>query len=147
MGLDQAKTYVFAAAPMNKRTQEYFASLDMPPLNVFGMTETAGAVTTWTYSKNKVYTSGLPIDGVHFKIENPDKDGIGEICMKGRNMFLGYFKNEKATREVYDLDGYVHSGDLGSLKDGFLEITGRIKELIITAGGENVPPIPIEHQF
>ena len=145
MGLDQTKIFVFSAAPMNKRTQEYFTSLDMPPLGVFGMTETAGSVTTWTEAHLKVFTSGVPISGVHVKIDNPDKDGIGEICLKGRNMFLGYFKNEKATKEVYDLDGYVHSGDLGSLNEGFLEITGRIKELIITAGGENVAPIIIEH--
>jgi len=67
--------------------------------------------------------------------------------MKGRCMFMGYYKNAKATQEMYDEDGYVHSGDLGSLHDGFLEITGRIKELIITAGGENIAPILIEHVF
>jgi long-chain-fatty-acid--CoA ligase ACSBG len=64
--------------------------------------------------------------------------------MRGRTCFLGYYKNDKATMEVYDSEGYVHSGDLGSLPGGFLEITGRIKELIITAGGENIPPIMIE---
>ena len=64
--------------------------------------------------------------------------------MKGRNMFMGYFKNEKATLEMYDKDGFIHSGDLGTMKSGFLEITGRIKELIITAGGENVAPVLIE---
>lgn len=60
---------------------------------------------------------------------------------------MGYYKNRKATQEVYDPEGFVHSGDLGSLKDGFLEITGRIKELIITAGGENIPPVMLEHTF
>lgn len=67
--------------------------------------------------------------------------------MRGRSCFLGYYKNEKATKETYDSDGFVHSGDLGTLKDGFLEITGRIKELIITAGGENIPPFIIESNF
>ena len=63
-------------------------------------------------------------------------------------MFVGYIKNEKATRETIDNEGYVHSGDLGYLdEDGFLVITGRLKELIITAGGENVAPLPIEHKF
>lgn len=63
-------------------------------------------------------------------------------------MFVGYIKNEKATRETIDHEGYVHSGDLGYLdEEGFLVITGRLKELIITAGGENVAPLPIEHKF
>lgn len=94
MGLDQAKVFAFAAAPMNRRTQEYFTSLDMPPLSIFGMTESSGAVTTWTMSKIKAFTCGIPIPGVQIKIDNPDKDGVGEVCMKGRCMFMGYFKNE-----------------------------------------------------
>lgn len=147
MGLDQARIYAYAAAPMNKRTQEYFISLDMPPLSFFGMTESSGTVTTWSMSKAKSYTCGIAIQGIKIKIDNPDEKGVGEICMKGRCMFMGYYKNEKATREMYDKDGYIHSGDLGSMKDGFLEITGRIKELIITAGGENIAPISIEHAF
>lgn len=116
----------------------------MPPLGLYGMTETAAAATTWSMRHAKAYTAGYPLPGIEFKIDNPDKDGIGEICMKGRNCFMGYYKNEKATMEVYDNEGFVHSGDLGILKDGFLDITGRIKELIITAGGENIPPILIE---
>ena len=67
--------------------------------------------------------------------------------MRGRSIFMGYFKNEKATKEIFDNKGFIHSGDLGIMKDGFLEITGRIKELIITAGGENIAPILIEHAF
>jgi long-chain-fatty-acid--CoA ligase ACSBG len=67
--------------------------------------------------------------------------------MKGRNIFMGYFKNEKATAEIFDNEGYIHSGDLGTMHDGFLEITGRIKELIITAGGENIAPVLIEDVF
>lgn len=72
--------------------------------------------------------------------------GIGEICVRGRNVFMGYLNNEKDTIEVIDAEGYFHSGDIGMLdKQGNLEITGRIKEIIITAGGENVSPIPIEN--
>lgn len=119
----------------------------MPPIGVYGMTEVSGIATMYSYKHSKAFTSGFPLPGVQFKIDNPDKEGIGEICMKGRSCFLGYYKNEKATSEVYDSDGYVHSGDLGVIKDGFLEITGRIKELIITAGGENIPPVVIENTF
>lgn len=132
---------------MNKRTQEYFVSLDMVVLSIYGMSESSGGITTWTEKKIKAFTCGIPIPGIEVKIDNPDSNGIGEICMKGRCIFLGYYKNEKDTREIFDQDGFIHSGDLGSLKDGFLEITGRIKELIITAGGENIAPILIEHSF
>ena len=81
------------------------------------------------------------------KIDNPDKDGHGEVCMRGRNIFMGYYKNPQATMEAFDKDGYLHSGDIGLIEDEHLEITGRIKELIITAGGENVAPLVIEMQF
>lgn len=119
----------------------------MPPLGIYGMTESSGGVTTWTFDKARLFTCGTPIPGTEIKIDNPDKTGQGEVCMKGRNIFMGYFKNEQATREIFDNDGYIHSGDLGTMNDGFLEITGRIKELIITAGGENVAPILIEDTF
>ncbi len=81
-------------------------------------------------------------------IFRPDKDGNGEICYKGRNRFMGYYKNDQSTRETIDKDGYLHSGDVGKLdKLGNLQITGRIKELIITAGGENVAPVLIENEI
>lgn len=132
---------------MNRRTWEYFGSLDMLPLSVYGMTETAGGVTTHTPEHLKLYTSGSAVPGVQIKIDKPDSEGIGELCMKGRSMFMGYYKNAEATREVYDSEGYLHSGDLATYKDGFLEIRGRIKELLITAGGENIAPVSIEHTF
>ncbi len=115
MGLDECRTFIYSAAPMGKKTQEYFISLDMPPLGLYGMTETSAAATTWSLKKAKAYTAGSPMPGLEFKIDNPDKDGIGEICMKGRSCFMGYYKNEQATMEVYDSDGFVHSGDLGIL--------------------------------
>ena len=69
----------------------------------------------------------------------------GEICMRGRHRFMGYFKNDKSTQETIDENGFLHSGDLGIMDErGFLKITGRIKELIITAGGENIAPVLIE---
>jgi len=132
---------------MNKRTWEYFTSLDMYPLSAYGMTESAGGVTTHSPDHAKLYTTGHPVPGVDFKIDKPDSDGVGEICMRGRPMFMGYYKNAQATQEIYDKEGFLHSGDLGSLTDGFLEIKGRIKELIITAGGENVAPVPIGHVY
>lgn len=87
------------------------------------------------------------MEGTELRIDCPDKDGNGEICYRGRNIFMGYFKDEESTRNTIDKDGWLHSGDVGKLdKTGNLVITGRIKELIITAGGENVAPVLIEDE-
>ena len=86
--------------------------------------------------------------GTDVKISNPDENGEGEILMRGRNIMMGYLKNDVATLETIDKDGFVMSGDRGKIDtEGFLQITGRIKELIITAGGENIAPVPIEDSF
>lgn len=86
--------------------------------------------------------------GGELKLDNPDEKGNGEICFRGRYVMMGYLKNEAATKEVFDNQGFLHSGDLGKFDErGFLHITGRIKELIITAGGENVAPVIIEDNF
>ncbi|KAM9181713.1 long-chain-fatty-acid--CoA ligase ACSBG1 isoform 3-T3 [Mergus octosetaceus] len=88
---------------------------------------------------------GKPVPGCRVKLVNEDTEGNGEICFWGRTVFMGYLNMEDKTKEVFDEDGWLHSGDLGKLdEDGFLYVTGRIKDLIITAGGENVPPVPIE---
>uniref|UniRef100_A0A8C1SGF8 Long-chain-fatty-acid--CoA ligase ACSBG1 n=1 Tax=Cyprinus carpio TaxID=7962 RepID=A0A8C1SGF8_CYPCA len=88
---------------------------------------------------------GKVVPGCQYKLVNIDADGIGEVCFWGRNVFMGFLNMEDKTKEALDEDGWLRSGDLGKVdEDGFLYITGRIKELIITAGGENVPPLPIE---
>ena len=95
--------------------------------------------------KSTYSTAGQKLVGTDIMIENPDKDGNGEICMKGRNRFVGYHNNRAETLKTIDSLGYLHSGDIGKLDAaGNLFITGRLKELIITAGGENVSPILIE---
>lgn len=98
---------------------------------------------------NNFYIStGAALKGTEMIISMPDRDGNGEICYRGRNRFMGYFKNEEATRQTIDEKGFLHSGDVGRLdRNGNLTITGRIKELIITAGGENVAPVLIENQM
>ena len=96
----------------------------------------------------KLGSSGLPFLGVTSKILNPDLDGIGEIATRSRNIFMGYHKDEMRTKEVFDSEGWYKSGDLGRIdQDGFYWVCGRIKELIITSGGENIAPIPIESQI
>jgi long-chain-fatty-acid--CoA ligase ACSBG len=148
LGLEKAKAYFFGAAPLKKSTRDFFLSLDMPLGNCYGMSEVSGPATM-SYPNNMDYDkAGKKMPGTDIKIFNPNESGEGEVCFKGRNCFLGYFKNTQATLETVDAEGFIHSGDLGVIdKNGYLNITGRIKELIVTAGGENIPPIVVEDIF
>ena len=88
------------------------------------------------YCTEALKEAGVPLPGLQVSIDKPDAEGNGGICLRGRNTFMGYFKNENETRDTIDSRGFVHSGDVGYLnKEKVLSITGRIKELIITAGG------------
>ena len=145
LGLDEAKMFCFGAAPLKQSSIDYFASLDIPLFNYYGLSETTGGIVGNNVTRFNLNAAGYPLPGMDVKIDNPNEEQIGEICIKGRLVMLGYYKNEDATREIIDPKGYFHSGDLGKIDEqGFLRITGRIKELIITAGGENVAPIIIE---
>lgn len=148
LGLDKCKGFLYGAAPMKASTIDYFASLDIPIMGAYGMSETSAVVTINSNSKFDLKSVGYALSGIDLKIENPDENGNGEIIFRGRNIMMGYLKNDEATKETVDNQGYLHSGDLGKIdKNGFLFITGRIKELIITAGGENVAPLIIEDSF
>lgn len=120
----------------------------MPLFNVYGMSETTGATTVHSAENFRLDSAGFCLPGCDLKIDKPDEHGEGEICMRGRNTMMGYLKNEAATIETIDSEGFVKSGDKGRIeKDGHLKITGRIKELIITGGGENIAPVPVEDNF
>ena len=148
LGLDKCEVFFYGAAPLKQSSVDYFASLDMPMLNMYGMSETTGTTTLHTFSRFKLDAAGYAIPGTDLIIKNPDEKGEGEICMRGRNTMMGYLDNEEETKKCIDSYGYVQSGDKGKIdSDGFLKITGRIKELIITAGGENVAPVLIEDNF
>eukprot|EP00735_Rhodelphis_limneticus_P003574 TRINITY_DN1505_c0_g1::TRINITY_DN1505_c0_g1_i1::g.28184::m.28184 TRINITY_DN1505_c0_g1::TRINITY_DN1505_c0_g1_i1::g.28184 ORF type:complete len:655 (+),score=175.46,sp/Q5ZKR7/ACBG2_CHICK/50.46/0.0,AMP-binding/PF00501.23/1.1e-88,Cas_Cas2CT1978/PF09707.5/0.0057,Cas_Cas2CT1978/PF09707.5/6.4e+03 TRINITY_DN1505_c0_g1_i1:51-1967(+) len=145
LGFDRCQLFLTGAAPINMDTLEYFASLNVPIMELYGMSECSGPQTVNLPGAAKIGSCGKAIPGVQMIIENPDKDGNGEICFAGRHIMMGYMKNVSSTAETIDSNAYLHSGDVGKIdKDGFLFITGRIKELIITAGGENIPPIVIE---
>ena len=145
LGLDQCRLRATAAAPIARETLEYLMSLDLPLLEIYGMSESTGPHTINFPHRQRMFSVGMPFDGAYHKLEHPDKDGNGEICMWGRHVFMGYMKNEEETRKTISPEGFLHTGDLGKVdENGFLFITGRIKELIITAGGENVAPVLIE---
>jgi len=148
LGLDRIEKLFYGAAPLKNDTSEYFASLNMPITSIFGLSETTGAVTYQEFPNIKFNQNGPALPGVSIKIFNPDVEGAGEICIKGRNVFMGYLKRDSLNQEAFDGEGYFHTGDTGYLdEDLCLQITGRIKDIIITAGGENISPHPIEHHL
>ncbi|XP_069482840.1 long-chain-fatty-acid--CoA ligase ACSBG2-like isoform X1 [Ambystoma mexicanum] len=145
LGLDRCSTCLTGAAPISRDTIEYFLSLDIPLLVGYGMSECAGPHTVSLHEAFRTSSCGRCLVGCMIRIHQPQEDGAGEICYWGRHVFMGYLNMPEMTMEALDEEGWLHSGDLGKLdQDGFLYVTGRIKELVITAGGENVPPVPIE---
>ncbi|XP_068446102.1 long-chain-fatty-acid--CoA ligase ACSBG2 [Clinocottus analis] len=145
LGLDRCSKCYTGAAPITKDTLEFFLSLDVPLYELYGMSESTGPHTISVFDAFKLTSCGKEIPGCKTKLHNPDEEGNGEICFWGRHVFMGYLNMPEKTEEALDAEGWLHSGDLGKHdQNGFLFITGRIKELIITAGGENIPPVPIE---
>lgn len=145
LGFDRCRLFASGAAPLSEEISEYFLSVDIPICQVYGMSECTGPASMEVYDRMRIGSVGITLCGVQNRIYNPDNDGIGEVCMKGRHVFMGYLSQEDKTRETVDEKGWLHSGDLGRKDgDGFVIITGRIKEILITAGGENVAPVLIE---
>jgi long-chain acyl-CoA synthetase len=132
-----------AAAPLGTRLGHFFRGCGINVLEGYGLTETSPATNTNTPEAQKIGTVGRPIPGCTIQIA-PD----GEVLVKGHMVFQGYWNNESATKEMIDEDGWLHTGDLGALDDeGFLAITGRKKDLIITAAGKNVAPAVLEDRL
>jgi long-chain-fatty-acid--CoA ligase ACSBG len=116
---------------------------------VYGMSECSGphamAVERQDVTMFRLGSCGKTILGASTRLANPDADGNGEVCMGGRHVLMGYLDQEDKTTAAIDDGGWLHSEDIGKVdSDGYLYITGRLKELLITAGGENVAPVPIE---
>jgi long-subunit acyl-CoA synthetase (AMP-forming) len=140
LGLDQLMVALSGAAPISVSTLEFFASIGIPILEGYGMTETTAFASVQPYGKLKLGTIGKPLPGVEAKIA-----GDGEIMLKGINMVKGYLRLPDKTAELYDDEGWMHTGDLGSIdENGYISITGRKKDLIITAAGKNVAPSEME---
>jgi len=173
LGLEKCKFGFTGAAPITVDTLEYFGSLGIQINEVYGMSECTGAVT-WSVDSCHVWGScGWALPGVEFKVfrtdaggnvecppardlKNPTEEEQGELCYRGRNIMMGYLANpdlgnehvdliRKKTAAAIDEEGWLHSGDKGCIDErGMVRITGRYKELIIGAGGENIAPVPIE---
>lgn len=143
LGFDRVEYFITSAAPISVETLEFFLSLGINLLEVYGMTECSGPSTLSRPGRFRVGSAGVAIPGTEIRLTDE-----GEICMRGPNVFLGYFKDPDGTRDALDDDGWLHSGDIGTIDDdGFLRIVDRKKEIIITSGGKNVAPVPIELKF
>ena len=153
LGFDRCQGFYVSAAPIEVKILKYFASLDVPIMELFGQSECCGPQTVNRYDAFKLGTVGRPMYGTETKIDKV----TGELTYRGRHVFAGYLGMPDQTKETIDSEGWFHSGDVVNIDDdhdpkvpqpsGFMSITGRIKEIIITAGGENVPPVLIEDQL
>ena len=139
LGLGRARVCVSGAAPIAPEILQFFAGLDIVVHEVYGQSEDCGPTSFNLPGRTRYGTVGPAVPGVEVKIADD-----GEICVRGKNVFKGYYKDKETTDETLK-DGWLHSGDLGAFDaDGFLSITGRKKDIIITAGGKNITPKNIE---
>lgn len=139
LGLSRARVCASGAAPIAREILDFFASLDIVIHEIYGQSEGSGPTTFNGIGNTKLGTVGTSIPGVEVRIAED-----GEICVRGENVFMGYHNDEAATQEAL-VDGWLHTGDLGEFDEqGFLTVTGRKKEIIITSGGKNIAPTGIE---
>lgn len=143
LGLARVRVAVSGAAPIAPQVLEYFWSLGVAVREGYGQTENTALATYTPRDQVHIGKVGKAVPGVEIKIAED-----GEIYTRSDAVFQGYFKNEEATRETVDADGWLHTGDVGELDDeGFLTITDRKKDIIITAGGKNISPSEIENKL
>ncbi len=142
LGLSKAETAISGAAPIAPEILKFFLALGVPIFEGYGMTENCGFATGNNEKKIKLGTVGVPNHGMEVKLAED-----GEVLTRGGAVFKGYFKNEDATKETIDEDGWLHTGDVGVFDGEFLKIVDRKKDIIITSGGKNVSPQEIENKI
>ena len=141
MGLDRCKYAITAAAPSSTDTHKYFAQFGIELCEVYGMSETTGPISLSLPGRLKKGTVGIPL------IDTKINDN-GEILVRGKSVFSGYYNNSAETQKVFTPDGWFKTGDLGKIdNEGYLYIVGRSKDIIVTSGGENISPVPIENKL
>ena len=140
IGMSNCVYAITGAAPINPDILKLFHTLDIPLYEGYGMTETTAGASLGYKKNHKFGTVGKPFSGTELMISDS-----GEILFRGRHVMKGYYKNPEATADTIDADGWLHSGDKGEIdSDGYVKITGRIKELYVSSGGKNIAPLVIE---
>ncbi|MDR2126927.1 MAG: AMP-binding protein [Prevotellaceae bacterium] len=146
---DNVIVVVVGGAAFNSEAEAFFKKIGFQYTVGYGMTECGPLISYDDWTTHHIYSCGKPMPCVQLKIDSPNPEtGIGEIVVKGENVFLGYYKNPEATENVFDADGWFHTGDLGVLdKDGYLYIKGRSKNMILGPSGQNIYPEEIEDKL
>ncbi|MBL0060814.1 MAG: AMP-binding protein [bacterium] len=146
-GLSTVRLMVSGGAALPVSVNRFFESLGFVLIQGYGLTECSPVLCVNPPAKNKLGSVGPPLSGITLKIKNPNSDGVGEVCASGPNIMQGYFENEIATHSVLH-DGWLNTGDAGYLDhDGYLHLTGRLKNVFVTSAGKNVYPEEIESKL
>ncbi|MCW3805274.1 AMP-binding protein [Plebeiibacterium marinum] len=137
---------VIGGAALSKDVEDFLRKIGFPFTIGYGMTECGPLISYAPFDSTKVRSAGRLVDRMEVKIDSPDPHNeVGEIMVKGTNIMLGYYKNQEATKEVFDKDGWLHTGDLGVIdKENFIFIKGRSKNMILSGSGQNIYPEEIE---
>ncbi len=137
---------IVGGAPLNPEVEEFLLKIKFPLTVGYGMTECAPLISYSYYKEYVPGTCGKVLEGMAVKIDNKDPlTGVGEVCVRGENVMLGYYKNEDATKAAFDADGWFHTGDLGTVdENGVIAIRGRCKTMILGPSGQNIYPEEIE---
>jgi long-chain acyl-CoA synthetase len=134
---------VSGGAPLGDRLGHFYRGIGLTVLEGYGLTETTAAITVNTPDAHKVGTVGRPLPGTSIRVADD-----GELLCRGGQVFAGYWNDEESTREVLERDGWLHTGDVGEVDDeGFVRVTGRKREILVTAGGKNVAPAVLEDRL
>ena len=145
IGFSNVTYAITGAAPINPDILELFHTLGIPLYEGYGMTETTAGATLNYGGNNKIGSVGKPLEGSGLRIADPNEKGDGEIQFNGRHVMAGYYRNSEATAETMTEDGWLKSGDLGRIDaDGYVYVTGRIKEIYVSSAGKNIAPLVIE---
>ena len=145
IGFSNVTYAITGAAPINPDILELFHTLGIPLYEGYGMTETTAGATLNYGGNNRIGSVGKPLEGSGLRIADPNEKGDGEIQFNGRHVMAGYYRNSEATAETMTEDGWLKSGDLGRIdSDGYVYVTGRLKEIYVSSAGKNIAPLVIE---
>jgi len=145
-GLGSVRLFVSGGGPLDPQVADFFNRFGIRMLQGYGLTEAAPCTHVNPPWRSRAVTVGPPLPGVQHKLVDTNEQGVGEVLIKGDNIFVGYYKNKQATEDVLTKDGWLMTGDLAIIHpDGYLQIVGRKKNIIVTGGGKNVYPEEIEY--